>query len=162
MKEHSKRNCDRIVKWVGNSQIRFEKLFQLFFNDEYRVVQRASWPLSYAVIKHPDLMKNNFGKLIHNLRKPMLPVAVKRNSVRLLQHIPIPQMYHGEVMNRCFEYLSSVDETVAVKAFSMTILADLSKIYPEIKSELKLIIEDNWDHETAAFRSRARKILKSL
>ncbi len=160
--EHSKKNCNRIVKWVSNSQKRFDELFRLFLNDEYRVVQRAAWPVSYVAIAHPELMKTNFGKLIRNLRKPQLPVAVKRNSVRLLQYLTVPKRFHGELMSRCFEYLTSVEETVAVKVFSMTILANLSRIYPEIKSELKLIIEEHWDHETAGFKSRAKKILKSL
>jgi hypothetical protein len=162
LKEHSKSNCDRIVKWIGNSQRRFDELIFLFLNDEYRVVQRAAWPLSYAAMKYPGLMKNNFGKLIRNLRKPGLPVAVKRNTVRLLQYIPIPKRFHGELMSQCFEYLTSENETVAVKVFSMTILANLSKVYPEIKPELKLILEEHWDQKTAGFKSRAKKILKTL
>jgi hypothetical protein len=32
------------------------------------------------------------------------------------------------------------------------------KDYPGIKQELKLIIEERWPYETAAFRSRAKKI----
>lgn len=150
------------MKWVGNSQKRFDELFYLFSNDEYRVVQRAAWPLSYVAMNYPDLMKNNFGKLIRNLRKPGLPVAVKRNTVRLLQDIPVPKRFHGELMSRCFEYLVSVNETVAVKVFSMTILTHLSKIYPEIKPELKLILEEHLNHETAGFKSRAKKILRSI
>jgi len=86
---------------------------------------------------------------------------VKRNSVRLLQHIDIPKKFHGEVMDLCFNYVSSPNEPVAVKAFSLTILQNLSTDYPEIKNELKLIIEDRWPHETAAFHSRAKKFLKS-
>jgi hypothetical protein len=80
----------------------------------------------------------------------------------LLQQITIPERLHGEVMNICFEYIASPDESVAVKAFSLTILQNLSKQYPEIKNELKLVIEERWDHETAAFRSRAKKILKEI
>jgi hypothetical protein len=34
--------------------------------------------------------------------------------------------------------------------------------FPEIRQELKTIIEDRWDFETAAFRSRAKKIFKEL
>ena len=33
-------------------------------------------------------------------------------------------------------------EALAVKVFSMSVLANLAKYYPEIKAELKLIIED--------------------
>ncbi|MFT3946227.1 MAG: hypothetical protein QM763_04560 [Agriterribacter sp.] len=51
---------------------------------------------------------------------------------------------------------------VSVKAFSLTVLANLANQYPEIIPELKLIIEDQLPHETAAFKSRAQKILKQL
>lgn len=46
LNEHSKAQCARIVNWVGKSQARFDELFNLFLNDEYRVVQRAGWSVS--------------------------------------------------------------------------------------------------------------------
>lgn len=107
LKEHSKAQCTKIVKWVGNSQQRFDELFALFLHDEYRVVQRAAWPLSYCVIAHPALIGKNWKKLISNLKKPGLHPSVKRNSIRLMQDIEIPEKYHGEIMNICFGYLES-------------------------------------------------------
>jgi hypothetical protein len=160
--EHSKVQKDKIVKWVGDSQKRFDELFHLFLNDEYRVVQRAAYPLSYCVEKHPSLIKKHFGKLIKNLLKKNLHEAVKRNTVRILEKIEIPEQYHGTVMNICFDFVQSPDEAVAVKVFSLTVLDKLSRKYPDIKQELKTLIEDRWDYETAAFHSRSRKILKHI
>ena len=160
--EHSKANCTRIVKWVGNNQQRFDELLNLFLNDEYRVVQRAGWPISNLVIAYPQLIQKHFTKLLQNVKKPGIHDAVKRNTVRLLQDITIPERFHGKVMNLCFDYIISPSEKVAVKAFSLTILEKLAMRYPEIKPELKTIIEDRWDFETAAFKSRAKKILKKL
>jgi hypothetical protein len=160
--DHSKATCNKIVKWIGNSQSRFDELFYLFLNDEYRVVQRAAWPLSFTVIAHPQLIKKHFAKLIKNLQQPKLHDSIKRNTIRLLQGITIPERFHGEIMNICFDYIVSPDEAVAIKAFSLTVLQNLSKQYPEIRQELKTIIEDRWDYESAAFKSRAKKILKEL
>ena len=160
--DHSKATCNKIVNWIGDSQQRFDELFDLFLHDEYRVVQRAAWPLSYAVISHSQLIKKHFAKLIKNLRQPGLHDSVKRNTIRLLQGIAIPKRFHGEVMNLCFEYIASNNEPVAAKAFSLTVLQNLSKEYPEIRQELKTIIEDRWDYESVAFKSRAKKILKKL
>jgi hypothetical protein len=162
LSEHSKANCTKITNWIGSNQDRFDELFNLFLNDEYRVVQRAAWPLSYAGIAHPPLIQKHFGRLLKNLKKPGLHEAVKRNTVRLLQDIAIPKKYQGEVMNICFNYIISPTEKPAVKAFSLTVLQHLSKQYPEIKQELKTIIDDRWDFESAAFKSRAKKILKEL
>lgn len=82
--------------------------------------------------------------------------------MRLLQDIDIPKRYQGTVMNRCFGYIISPSEKPAVKAFSLTVLQNLSNQYPEIKQELKTVIEDRWDIESAAFKSRARKIVKEF
>jgi len=162
LKEHSKAQCTKIVNWVGGSQQRFDELFRLFLNDEYRVVQRAAWPLSYCVIAHPSFISKHWKQLLDNLKKPNLHDSVKRNSIRLMEDIDIPEKFHGEVMNICFGYLESPAEPLAVKVFSMSVLAKLAKEYPEIKTELKLIIEDQLPHQTAGFKSRAKKILKEF
>lgn len=158
--EHSKANCTKIVNWIGRNQQRFNQLFELFLNDEPLIVQRAGWPLSYAVEAHPSFIEKHFSRLLKNLHKPKLHNAVKRNTLRLMQVVSIPEKFHGEVMNTCFNYIISPDEKPAIKAFSLAVLQQLAKQYPEILPEIKTIIEDKWDNESAAFRSRARKILK--
>ncbi len=162
LSEHSKAQTNAIIKWVGNSQERFDALFHFFLTEEYRVVQRAAWPLSYCVIKHPHLIEKHFKELINYLHAPKISNAVKRNTVRLLQHIEIPERFHGDVMNICFDYIASPLEAAAVKAFALTILQNLTQYYLEIKDEVKIIIEDRWEVESPAFRSRAKKFLGSL
>ena len=162
LKEHSKKQCNLIVKWVGNDQEKFDELFNLFLHDEYRVVQRAGWPISYCVEKHPNLIKKHFTTLLRNLKKKGIHDAVKRNSIRLLQHVDIPERFHGQVMDICFQYISSPTEAVAIKAFSITVLQNLARRYPDILNELKLVIEERWDYETVAFKTRAKKLLKEF
>jgi hypothetical protein len=160
LKEHSKAQCTKIVQWVGSSQKRFNELFALFLNDEYRVTQRAAWPVSYCVADYPVFIRTNFGKLLKNLQKPNLHDSIKRNSIRLLQHVAIPEQHQGEVMNICFGYLENPAEAVAIKAFSLTVLGNLAKLYPEIIPEVKLLVEEQLPHQTAAFKSRAKAFVK--
>lgn len=162
LREHSKVNCTRIVNWVGNDPHRFAELVTLFLHDEYKVVQRAAWPISEITIQHPALIQKYLGKILAYVEKPGLHEAVKRNTVRLLENLPLPEKYHGSVMNLCFDYLISPTEKPAVKASALTVLENLSHQYPDIKQELKTIIEERWDLETAAFRSRGKKILKKI
>ena len=158
--EHSKAQCTLIVNWVGQSQQRFDELFHLFLNGEYRVVQRAAWPVSYCVIAHPNFISKHWAQLIKNLQQPNLHTAVKRNSVRLLQDIAIPKKYQGQIMDICFKYVESPTEAVAVKAFSLTVLTNLAKQYPDIIPEIKLLIEKQLPHQTPAFKVRAKMFLK--
>lgn len=162
LEEHSKANCLKIVKWVGHNQQRFNALLELFLDDEPIVMQRAGWPLSYIAEAHPALVQQHFASIIKNLQQPNLHDAVKRNTLRFLQAMPIPEAFHGDVMDTCFNYISSPVEKPAIKAFSLTVLQHLAKQYPDILPEMKTIIEDRWDYETAAFRSRAKRILKEI
>jgi hypothetical protein len=158
--EHSKANCNKIVNWIGDSQKRFDELFELFLNDEYRVAQRAAWPLSNSVINHPKLISKHYHRLLKNLSKPGIHDSVRRNTVRLLQDVDIPKKFHGRVMDICFHYISSPQTSVAVKCFSLVVLENLTQQYPEIKNEIRMIIGEGWQ-KTAALRSRAKKFLQS-
>lgn len=160
LKEHSKAQCNKIVKYIGADRKKFAELMQIFFQGGYRATQRAAWPLSYCANNHPDLVTPYLGKLVALLEKPGVHNAVKRNITRLLQNVQIPVKYHGKVMTTCFKFIADVDTPVAIKAFSLTLLDNLSRLYPEIAKELKLIIEERWNNESPAFKSRARKILK--
>src|SRR5919112_903210 len=66
---------------------------------------------------------------------------------RLPQHVDIPEKFRGEIMDICFGYLTSPKEALAIKVFSMTVLGNLSKIYPEIIPELKVLIEEQLPHQ---------------
>ena len=162
LSEHTKTNREEIVNWIGSNQTRFDELVKLFLGNDKLITQRSGWPLSFAGIAHPEFIPKHLGKLVTNLKQKDLHDAVKRNTIRLLQEISIPKKYQGDVMNICFDFIISPTEKPAIKAFSLTVLENLSEEYPEIKQELKTVIEDRWDYETAAFHSRARKIIKKL
>lgn len=162
LKEHSKVNTETIVKWIGGSQKRLDELVGLLFDEDPKVVQRSAWPLSQVAMIHPELFPKHLEKLLKLTGEKGIHGAVNRNIARLLQYVEIPEKLHGQVMNACFEFVSSPTEAVAVKAFALTVLQNLSKKYPEILPELKTIIEDRWALETAAFHSRARKVLKYI
>jgi hypothetical protein len=162
LKDHSKAQANKIIRWVGNSPERFDKLVQAFLDGPYRITQRAGWPLSYCVEFHPELVKPHLKSLVNAMSKKDQHASVKRNVVRLLQYIDIPKSYQGKIADQCFSFLSNPKEAIAVRVFSMTVLANLSKHHPELKQELILIMKDQLPYGSAAFISRSRKILKEL
>lgn len=106
-----------------------------------------------------NLIEPYITDLVAQLPRKDVHDAVIRNSLRILQKVEIPEQIHGEVMNACFGFLEDPAVPAAFKAFSLTILGNLSKRYPELKQELKVIVEERRDLETAAFRSRGKKIV---
>jgi len=162
LKRQSLVQCNRIIKYIGKDETRFADLMKLFFKGEYRLTQRAAWPMSYCIRQYPVLGKPYYKKFIDQLSDSKAHPAARRNIVRLLQFVEIPKRSHGKLMDLCFQFISNPEEAIAVKAFSLSILSKLAEIYPEILSEIKSVIETRWELETPAFRSRAKKILKQV
>jgi len=162
LKEHSKTQALLIRDYIGDNQALFDELMTHFFSNEYRVTQRAAWVMTHCTEKRPHLINPHLEKMVYNLKAEKIHVAVKRNTVRLLQNVAIPEDLMGTVADCCFNFLANPNETVAVRIFSMSILYELCKKEPDLAGELKLIIEEFMPHGTAGFKSRGKKVLKGL
>ena len=162
LKEHSKLNRDIIIRYVGNNPKRFAGLVAVYLAGPYRVTQRAAWPLSHCVEKNPKLIEPHLKKLLAFAVRPHVHVSVKRNTVRLLQFIDIPKKFQGSVADMCFNFLNDKKEAIAVQVFAMTVLANITKQQPELIDELRVIIKDRLPFASAGFKSRGRKILKTI
>lgn len=157
--EHSKQNTEHIVKYIGSDANKFDELMQLFFGEDTRIVQRSSWVLGKVGEEQPQLIHNYLPKMIALLDQPVHD-AVKRNIVRIMQFIEIPEELHGIAIDKCFSLLMNRKESVAIRAFSITVLDNFCKQYPDLMGELISVLKSEMEYTTAAFKSRARKIIK--
>ena len=159
--EQSKRQTFMITTFVRTNEAGFDELVRLLLADEYRVTQRAAGILGSAGKLKPRFLQKHLKDLILNLQND-IPVAVKRNTLRVLQYVDIPEELQGVLTEVCFSFLISSDEPIAVKVFSMTVLGNICKKHPELAHELKLTIESQLPFASAGFLSRAKKVLKKL
>lgn len=162
LQEHSKAQMLRIVHWVGSDKYRFKALVQNFLSENPILHQRAGYPLSNIVIQNPDSILPYLDKILLMAAKPGLHKAIRRNTARMLEHLQLPSKYKGKVLNLCFDWIADPNEKVAIKAFSLTVLEHMLDEYPDIGSELRLIIEDQWHRQTPAFQYRAKRVLLKL
>ena len=162
LKEHSKQHSVKIANWIGADAKRFAQLMQLFLSAEYRVVQRSAWIVSLCAEKHPSLIQPWLSKMVRRAGEKDVHDAVRRNVVRVLQFVEIPRKLQGPVVNLCFNFLQSIAAPVAVKVFSMTVLANIARFEPDLKHEVKLAVEQMLPYGSAGFRSRGTKILNLL
>lgn len=161
-REHSRAKTMKIVDYVGNNPARLKVLVDIFLTGPYRITQRAAWPLSYCAEREPELIIPHLKTILNYLKKPGIHDAVKRNTVRLLQFIEIPKRHQGQVADICFGYLQDPKEPVAIRAFSMTVLASIARQNPDLRQELAILIEDQLPFGSPAFVSRGRKVLKEI
>ena len=162
LREHSKRQALRIAAWVGTDRKRFGKLIALFLRGEYRVTQRAAWIVNSCAEEHPALIRPHLGRMIKRMQEPGVHVAVKRNVIRILQFIEIQEALLGEVTTVCFKYLASPAEPIAVRVFSVTVLGNVAQKEPDLKRELRLVIEQQLSSGSMGFCSRATRVLKMI
>ncbi len=159
---YSQTEFQKIIDWINGSHEHFAELMEIFFEHDSRKNQYAASIMIHCVDKWDYLLTPYLEKLILNLQNKNLKDATKRNTVRVLQEIKIPENLHGILANICFQYLQNPSEAIAIKVFSMTIIYNLTKDYPELKEELQFILEEQMPFQSAGYRSRAAKILKDL
>ena len=134
----------------------------LFLKGEYRVTQRAAWIVKHCADEHAELVVLYFNRMIDRMLEPGVHVAVKRNVIRILQDVEIPRRLAGKIATVCFELFGAAKEPIAVKVFSMTVLANIARQEPELKNEIRILIEQQMPTGSAGFRSRGMKIVQQL
>jgi hypothetical protein len=154
----SKSEIDRYADKINQDSGLLKQLVDLTLAKDSKMNHQAAWLLTVCHDKDPQPLKPYIRKLILNLQK-QTNVAVKRNSLRILQTANIPENLYGELADICFNYLTS-EEPVAVKTFSLTVLEKICEKEPELKNELIILIEDQLPYSNPAFVSRGSKILK--
>ena len=163
LEEHSKANANKIVKYIGDSEEKLAALMDCFFSDNYRESQRSAMVVSLLFDLKPNLIEPFKEEIILQLQQKDLEVAVKRNSIRILQFQEIPEAFAAPLFDSCLGFLMDSREPVAVKAFSMTVLYNLCSHFPELKSEvIPIIKQELHQNESKGIQSRGKKVLKQL
>ncbi len=159
---HSRLFTDKIVNAIIENPKRMDELIDLFIQGPVQITQRASWAISVIAEKHPEYLTNYFNLFVELLNTPNKHASVNRNIVRALQFMDIPKKFEGKVLDAVFRLLNSSNEPIAVKAFSMTVIYNLSKKYPDIVPELRASIEALLPNGSAGIKNRGGKILKAI
>lgn len=158
----SKEQILRIRDYIGTDTTRFDELMQLIFHSESPIPQRASWTMMHCADAHPELLTPYLGRLFQHLRQEGLHDSIKRNSLRALQKVDLPEQVMGEAADICFAYLANPNEAVAIRVFSMNVLWNICKKEPDLSNELKLLIEEFMPYGSTGFKNRGNKILKAI
>ncbi len=155
----SRDTTQAIVAHIGDDPTRFAALFKLLQCGDFRMQQCAAWPISVVAEDNPQLVEPYLAKLLVYLKRDDVHDAVKRSVVRLLQYVDIPKRRRGEVFALCTDLLDDPSETVAVRAFALTVAERIAGENEELKNELRLILRKHLPQATAAMRVRSRRLL---
>ncbi len=162
---HSRENADLILQDVLKDEANVRKLMDAFLGAEYRVSQRAAMVVGNLGRKHPEWLRPWHAEMIR-VADAGKHDAVRRNVMRYFSELPVTaveEVNQGPLLDLAFRLTESPLMAVAIRVFSMTVVANFCGLYPELKDELRGIIERTiMEGTTPGFRSRGEKILQQL
>jgi hypothetical protein len=159
--EQSRRNVDQVISIVKNNPEFFDTLWLIFVSNREPESRRAAWAidilnedLSFLTNIHLETLIDLLPEFRHN--------GLKRHALRILERNVLPRKNKGQLVSICFNLLESNKSPVAVKMFSIKILARVAMQEPDLIRELIEIIEIQMNDSTPGFRSIGGKIIRQL
>lgn len=139
----------------------FEVLIELLGNPHAAIAKRAGYVFSHTGEYAPARTVAHLAELVPLLECDVHP-STRRALCRALTFVDLPEAWLGPVLDRCFDYLENEEEKVAVRAFSADIIYRNTKSYPELRAELKRLLE--WAAPTGSpgLKSKARQLVPLL
>ena len=165
LKTNSSRNvADIAVKMLGSNERNFHVVIKLCFEMKYPIAMRAARVIQLVCQKNPALLEPYLDYVIQGVIKSNIDGVKKRNFLKIFsEFIELRDLEDYELLiDKCFEWVASHKETVAVRVLAMSFLHKVAIIEPELKNELGALIFINLKEAPAAFQSRAYKILKDI
>lgn len=148
-------------KIINSNQI--SELVLLAFEKDHLLSSRAMWVFGHCSDIDYNCTKPYHLKLINNLKQKNLHNGVIRNTLRLFQRHSVPKKTESFILDKCFEYIKNPSEAIAVRAFAITVVFNISKPYPELLNELLIVLNHlSETEEGPGIRSRVKNTIKAI
>lgn len=160
--DSSKNLAELTANIVIENPALIEPLLEISFTGTEPWSQRASRVISICCCRFPEMLKPHVSRIIPNLSK-LKSEGPLRNFLKIFSSVPLNLSNRNKsiLLNLCFDYLAG-NYSIAVKAYSMEVLYQLSTEIPEIRNELYHLIETQMPDFSVGLKSRGRRILKKL
>lgn len=162
LKSRSPENWQHIVNLVIENQSLYPYLVRLAFSKESVMGLRASWIMDKISEKSAGIASKDIIQFIIKESPNEPNYSVLRASLRMLCRYEIDINFCGELVNASFEWLSASKTPIAVKVHAMQLLYNFTIQEPDLKNELKIIIEEQMPIGSAGFKARGKHILNLL
>ncbi len=137
-------------------------LMSLVFDDSKKVYWRAAYIMDRINEKQPELIRPYLPQIIQAISSTTSESKL-RHFLKVISLNPIARDHAGLLFDHCLAIFTTNSYAIAVRVHAMQILYEISKLEPELKKELILVIEQELEQQpTAGIRSRGTRILKSL
>lgn len=151
-----------------------EPLLSIAFDVDDPVSCKSCWVIEFTVKEKRDQLFPFIDLFINNLNRVKFDSSIRpcakiceilikdyfSKTKNATQKVLTEEHLEG-ITTACFDWLIG-EHKVAAKAYSMTSLLLLGRKYDWIHPELKMVLEQNYENGTAAYKARARMVLAKL
>lgn len=161
-KKASRANSFKVVSLVANDPERYKELVEIIKENQSPFSEKAAWAMNHCFDDGTGFFDDYFEDFAQILANDLYSDSVKRNIVRVFQFKKIPENLQGSIIDSCFGLAQKRDTAIAVKAFSLGVLENMAKLYPELTNELVACIEELLPTASSGLKNRGQHILKRL
>lgn len=161
LSEHSKVCRDKVADIIGGDPDKFAIAWEIFCSEEPPLPQRMAWSLDVLFERHPSHAARYAATIVDRIPFMKHPAEL-RMATKVLARTPIRPDLIIQLLDPMLGFLMDPQVPIAIRAYAMTLLYEISQIEKELKFELRLVIEEQMDEGSAGIRSRGKKILKKL
>ena len=141
----------------------FEQMLKLCMESKYPMAMRAARVIQFYCDKYPEKILQHIDYVlplfintkVDGVKRSILKIFIDRIAVNL-----IPEL--GLVLSKCYDWLLSDKEAIAVRVYSLELINKIALSEPELFQELKIVAEQLDLDAYPSLRYRMRRILKSL
>ena len=159
--EASRANTDYIANWAGTNAERIADLVDIALNADGQTAARALWALEKVAAKHRNILLPHIPAIVATLPRFTFS-GMRRIACKILMLTNVPPDFDGPIIDFCFRMLETPDEPIGVKANCMSLIASRLSNYPELKPELKAIVDsiiETSDSKGFVVRAKHSKLL---
>jgi 8-oxo-dGTP diphosphatase len=148
---------------IDNPEV-LRELYNFSLGNDSTLAFRAAYSVQKVAESNIDLIRQYLSKIIGSF--PSLKnESVIRSFLKIINMAGVRELSeeeHGILADCSFNWLNDGESAIAIKAYSMEALYNLSELYPALAIELVASIRRNMEGGSAGIKARGRMILKRL
>ncbi len=142
VRDPSVTNTKRVAKFVVAHPKELKSLVKLISEKDENISMRSAWIISHVCLLDSELIARYLPDFVKFLNKKDNRSGTIRCILNCLEKINLPEKYCAEIFDFCMNYIKNATLPHAVRAFSITILGNICKTYPELKPEVELVLSE--------------------
>lgn len=153
-------NLRKWARFITENNVDIQDLLGLLDEDRFTAM-RFLWLMGGLVEIDPERVAPMFPYFFEKRHTITVP-NYDRSLAKFCCLAGIPEEIEGEVTDALFQWILDPKVSTSTKSFAVLALFNQTQKYPDLKPELRMVIEDQLDKNGSSFEKRAGKVLEEL